>query len=134
MIDEYLSRKIKILSLLAIVSVVYIHANNTEPRIQFPDSVIAEDPHVNSFVQFFIANGLARFAVPLFFCVSGYLFFRPGSGEGVMLFLRKIATKLRTIVVPFLIWSFAGFFLTRLMLHIPFFEASVPFPKATVNA
>jgi surface polysaccharide O-acyltransferase-like enzyme len=134
MIDDYLSRKIKILSLFAIIAVVYIHANNTEPRMQLPDSMIAEDLHINSFMQFFITNGLARVAVPLFFCISGYLFFHPGSRQGVMLFLRKIATKLRTIVVPFLIWSFIGLFLTRLMLHIPFYAASAPYPEAAINA
>jgi surface polysaccharide O-acyltransferase-like enzyme len=133
MINEYLSRKIKILSLFAIIAVVYIHANSTEPRRQLPDSVIAEDAHISSFVQFFIANGLTRFCVPLFFCISGYLFFQSaGAAPGAMRFLEKIAKRLKTLVLPFLIWSFMGFFLTRLMLHIPFYEASVPFPKAAL--
>lgn len=131
MIDEYLSRKIKILSLFAIIGVVYIHSNSAEPRMQLPGSVIAGDLHINSFVQFFIANGLARFCIPLFFCVSGFLFFRPGAGDGIQRFLVKIAKRLKTIVLPFLIWSLIGFSLTRLMLHVPFYEASVPFPKAT---
>jgi surface polysaccharide O-acyltransferase-like enzyme len=134
MIDQYLSRKIKILSLFAIVAVVYIHSNSSEPLMQMPGSVIAEDPNINSFVQFFIANGLTRFCIPLFFCISGFLFFRPGAGDGLNSFLAKIAKRLKTLVLPFLIWSFIGFFLTRLMLHIPFFEASVPFPKAAIDA
>lgn len=134
MINEYLSRKIKILSLFAIIGVVYIHSNSTEPQMQLPGSVIAGDLHINSFVQFFIANGLARFCIPLFFCISGFLFFRPGAGDGIKRFLVKIAKRLKTIVLPFLIWSFIGFFLTRLMLYIPFYEASVPFPKASINA
>lgn len=133
MIDDYLSRKIKILSLFAIVGVVYIHSNSTEPQMQLPGSVIAENLNVNSFVQFFIANGLTRFCIPLFFCISGFLFFRTGAGDGIKRFLVKIAKRLKTIVLPFLIWSFIGFFVTRLMLNIPFFEPSVPFPKAAVN-
>jgi surface polysaccharide O-acyltransferase-like enzyme len=134
MIDNYLSRKIKILSLFAIIAVVYIHSNSSEPLMQLPSSVIAGDFHINSFVQFFIANGLARFSVPLFFCISGFLFFRSGAGDGIKSFLVKIAKRLKTIVLPFLIWSFIGFFLTRLMLYVPFYEASVPFPKAPIDA
>lgn len=134
MIDEYLSRKIKILSLFAIIAVVYIHSNSSEPLMQLPGSVIEGDFNINSFVQFFIANGLTRFCIPLFFCISGFLFFRPGSGDGIKSFLVKIAKRLKTIVLPFLIWMFFGFFVTRLMLYIPFYEASVPFPKAAINA
>lgn len=134
MIDDYLSRKIKILSFLAIIAVVYIHANSIEPLAQRPGSVIEGDFNINSFVQVFITNGLARFSVPLFFCISGYLFFRLGGGDGINRFLVKITKRLKTIVVPFLIWMYFWFFVTRLMLHIPFFEASVPFPKAGIDA
>lgn len=134
MIDDYLSRKIKLLSFFAIIAVVYIHANSIEPLMQRPGSVIEGDFNINSFVQVFITNGLARFSVPLFFCISGYLFFRLGGGDGINRFLVKITKRLKTIVLPFLIWSFFWFFVTRLMLYIPFYEASVPFPQAHINA
>jgi surface polysaccharide O-acyltransferase-like enzyme len=134
MIDDYLSRKIKLLSLFAIIAVVYIHANSIEPLAQRPGSVIEGDFNINSFVQVFITNGLARFSVPLFFCISGYLFFRLGGGDGINRFLVKITKRLKTIVLPFLIWSFFWFFVTRLMRYIPFYEASVPFPRLVINA
>lgn len=128
MIDNRLSRKLKILSLFAIIGVVYIHSNTTEPRMQLPGSVLEDALHLNSFTQFFVANGLARFCIPLFFCISGFLFFQCSAGENTPRFLGKIVKRLRTIVLPFLLWSLAGFFLTRLLLYVPFYKASVPFP------
>src|SRR5689334_20787058 len=102
--DEYLSRKIRTLSLLAIVFVVYIHAYNFPERYLYPDTVIAGPPGIARFIEYFVSNGLGRFAVPLFFGISGYLFFRDIRGDPRIFFF-KFVKRLRTLAIPYLLWS-----------------------------
>jgi surface polysaccharide O-acyltransferase-like enzyme len=102
--DEYLSRKIRVLSLLAIVFVVYIHAYNFPEHYLYPDTVMVGPPGIGSFIEYFVSNGLGRFAVPLFFAISGYLFFRDLEADP-RIFLGKFSKRLRTLAVPYLLWS-----------------------------
>jgi surface polysaccharide O-acyltransferase-like enzyme len=102
--DEYLSRKIRVLSLLAIVFVVYIHAYNFPEHYLFPDTVMSGPPGIPSFIEYFVSNGLGRFAVPLFFAISGYLFFHDFRADP-RVFLGKFAKRLRTLAIPYLLWS-----------------------------
>ena len=105
--DDYLSKKIKILSLFAIVMVIYVHAYNLGDRYLLPWSPLAEPLGVNSFVQYFVSNGLTRFAVPLFFTISGFLFFRNLTPDPAG-FAEKFGKRLRTLMIPYVLWSAGG--------------------------
>ena len=105
--DDYLSRKIKILSLFAIGMVVYVHAYNLGNRYLLPWTPIAEPLGAFSFIEYFVSNGLTRFAVPLFFAVSGYLFFRTLTPDPVG-FAEKFVKRLRSLGIPFVFWSAWG--------------------------
>lgn len=87
--DPYFSQKIGILRFVAVVSVVVFHA--------FAHSNAGD-------VGAFVSMGLMRWALPFLGLVSGYLFFRTlvPSAAG---FVRKLRTRARTILVPFLVWS-----------------------------
>ena len=102
--NEYFSKKIKILSFFAIIGVVFCHAYNYYNRFLQPTTILAEGTTPGAMLQFLISNGLTRFAVPLFFLFSGYLFFCnfQFTWKG---YLEKIAKRVRTLVVPFLIWT-----------------------------
>ena len=65
--DKYISNKIKNVSLFMTFFVVLLHSNNLEAA---KDVVSA-----NSIIQNFIGQGIVRIAVPVFFLISGYLFF-----------------------------------------------------------
>lgn len=103
--------------------VVYIHGNNLE--ICFDDVVHSIDKSymnaINLFIQIFIAEGVSRSAVPLFFLLSGYLFFisihRYESFHDF--FLYKIKHRCMTIVLPYLFWSIFGLLLLFLFQNIP---------------
>lgn len=102
--NEYLSKKIKFLSFFAIVGVVFCHAYNYYNRFLQPTTVLAEGANPGTMLQFFISNGLVRFAVPMFFTFSGYLFFVSFdfTWKG---YLEKVLKRVRTLVVPFFIWT-----------------------------
>ncbi len=109
--NEYLSKKIKFMSFFAIVGVVYCHAYNYFDRFLQSTTVLTEGATPGAMLQFFISNALVRFAVPLFFAFSAYLFFVnfEFSWKG---YLKKVLKRVWTLLVPFLIWTvFAGAFL-----------------------
>jgi len=111
--DEALSRKLRVLGLIAIVLVVYLHSYN----LYVAPEAGAEHPYrtVDLFVQSLISRNISSIAVPLFFSISGFLFFmkmeRPASRRW---FLAQLQKRIRTVLAPYLLWSLlslAGFFL-----------------------
>ncbi|MCB0765801.1 MAG: acyltransferase [Flavobacteriales bacterium] len=110
--DARLSDKIRVVSLITMVLLTLVHAY-TYPTNSFHGQVLSMDG-LNFSVQYFISQGLARFRVPMFFILSGYFFhravLRPGDG-----FLPQFRKRLRTIALPYLLWSITGFLLYLLM-------------------
>jgi surface polysaccharide O-acyltransferase-like enzyme len=69
------------------------------------------------FIEEFFSQGLNRIASPLFFIISGYLFFA-NINDIPADFIRKLKKRVRTLVVPYLIWSLVGLFIYwALQLH-----------------
>ncbi len=105
-VNEQFSKKIAVLSFLAMISVVYIH-----------HKAVGNAPHVaawNAVAQRFCTRALTDWAVPFFFVVSGFWFARSAyvaaatPGGGYLDFVRK---KARTLLVPYLLWAVIGAFL-----------------------
>lgn len=57
---------------------------------------------------FSIDNGIGQFAVPLFFMISGFLFFR--NVNVIQDVSIKIQKRIRTVLYPFLIWNIIYYF------------------------
>lgn len=89
--NEYLSGKIKVLSGVAIILVLYIHSG-------FHDYEI-EGMTLSHSVQKIISGLLGRVAVPLFYCISGYLFFQNLNSFNSV--TEKIKKRLRSLVIPY---------------------------------
>jgi surface polysaccharide O-acyltransferase-like enzyme len=107
--SDYLSKKIRVLSLLAIVMVVFVHAYNLTDRYLLPFTVVSDPLSFTSFTEYFVSNGLTRFAVPLFFAISGYLFFQRFEWTWQS-YGGKLSKRLRTLLLPYLLWSGIGLF------------------------
>ena len=99
---QYLSDKLRILSLISIIFVLYIHSNFHADEI--------EGMVMNDRFQEFISEMMGRCAVPLFYMVSGYLFFLKVPEEMASIY-GKIKKRVRTLVVPYVIGClfFIGF-------------------------
>lgn len=63
---QYLSDKLRVLSLVSIILVLYIHSGFHADEI--------EGMMWNDSVQTFVSGMMGRCAVPLFYVISGYLF------------------------------------------------------------
>ncbi len=93
-ISRYNSQKIRVLSLVAILMVLYIHAVFNEAKT-FP---------ISAYVQEFCAfSGLSFVANPLFFSISGFLFFL-GIKKASECY-SKIKKRTKTLFVPYIIWN-----------------------------
>ena len=74
-INEYLSKKILFLSLISMIAVVFAHAYNYADTFLQPHTIITEGLHPVACIEYAILNALTRFSVPMFFMISGFLFF-----------------------------------------------------------
>lgn len=116
--NKYLSRKIRHLSFLSVLLVLFIHAYHLHPGSAVDG--------VNFFIQNFISQGLGRIGVPFFFLFSGYLFFKDLAPTAAA-FVLKYRKRLRTLLIPYLFWSGWGLGLLLLLQSLPLFR---PFLKA----
>jgi len=124
--NEYLSLKIKVVSFFSIVMVVLLHCYNLDTK--FDGINLALEKNYNWFIQNFISYGITRVAVPLFFIISGYLFFYTFKGESD--FLSKIKKRFSTLVIPFLIWSSFGILFYFILQSVP--QSRVFFSKKLI--
>lgn len=93
-ISSYNSTKIRVLSFIAIILVLYIHAIYKE-SINFPIA--------NSVQIFFGYDGIGLIANPLFYCISGFLFFV--GIKTVADCTPKIHKRIKSLMIPYLIWN-----------------------------
>lgn len=87
----YLSDKLKVLSLFSIVLVIYIHMFYTE-GIGMP---------IFEFVSTFLGGSICAVAVPLFYIISGYLFFL--KAKSLVSIKDKMKKRVRTLLIPYLL-------------------------------
>ena len=103
-VNPYLSQKLKLLSFVAMICVVFIHAYNYTDTFLQPSTMLTEGLSGGPIVQFLISNALARFATPLFFAISGYLFFAAFGKFTFKKYFVKLGNRARTVLLPYAIW------------------------------
>lgn len=115
MLNEYLSNKLKIISFLSMISVVFLHSYNLgNEMLENTNS----DKGVVFFLQYFVSEGICRVAVPIFFTISGYLFFIKNNGTFIE-YTINLKKRFKTLVVPYLFWSVSFFLFFLAMQLIP---------------
>ena len=103
--DAY--QRIDIMRFPLIVGVVVAHA--------YPGPL---NSFINIFIYNFICHGLARIIVPLLFLISGYLFFI-NFDSSKQTYWSKFQARIRTLLIPFLIWNIATLLIFALAQTIP---------------
>ncbi len=98
------SARLDLIRFPLIVGVIFGHAY--ESLIQFSGTVATLDPSsfAAMFIRYYIGKGLAFVAVPLFFFMSGYLFFYRLEWSGPA-FKKKVQSRVFTLLIPFLFWN-----------------------------
>lgn len=115
--NKFISVKLKILSLLSIILVVYLHADTLS--VYFDKYAVEAGKAYNILIQFFVVQGLTRIAVPMFFLFSGYLFSLKFNGTLVE-YAAKLRKRIKTLLVPYLFWSLLGILIYFIVQLLPF--------------
>jgi len=111
-IDKELSSSLMIANLLATILVIAGHYNS----MRYIDS--SEIRGWNYTVQEFVLNGLARMVIPFFAMSSG--FFLAGKIRGQKKYLDILLNKAKTLLLPYVIVSFAIYAFARIMQWRPY--------------
>lgn len=88
----YLSDKLKVISFICIIGVVWIHTYYIE-GIQYVST---------TFFMNFWGEGICSVAVPMFYIISGYLFFIGTEYMGIKSIFIKQKRRVRTLLVPYI--------------------------------
>ena len=119
MMEKALSNKISVVSLLCTFLVVWRHSTN---MVAFYGGYTGV-PEWLSYTEWSFSR-LTDIAVPMFFIISGYFFFRTDYGN-LDSYGKMIIKKLRSLLIPFIIWNVIGFFIL-LGCHVISMPASFP--------
>ena len=120
--SEDVSSKIKNMALVCAVLVVGIH-------VKWPHDTAFS---LGWFGYHFIKEGIARIAVPFFFTVSGFFLARHFDENGW--WRRETGKRIRSLVIPFYIWSILSVSITIPFSIIADIIASRPFGTSVASA
>lgn len=107
-IDQELSERVGVLRFPLIVGVVFVHAYGAEVGFASRSVGKQESSYVVDFVFDFISQGVARISVPVLFLIAGYFFFIGFSFDA---YKDKLRSRVRSLLLPFLIWNVFVLFL-----------------------
>lgn len=95
--DNYLSKKIAFFHLLGVFLVLYLH-------VFLPN--IEHSPFNN--VQNFVSNVICRVFHPMYFSISGFLFFYSIKEGKIAEFIEKLKKRFRGLLVPYVLCNVLG--------------------------
>ena len=103
----YLSRKIQIFSFGGIVCVLLIH------------SFVPQGNHLNGFADFQrLIDFLSRIFAPLFFAISGYLFFN-NFKFSLWNIYEKVKRRIHTLLIPYILGNMVFFLVLAILKKLP---------------
>lgn len=97
--EEIQSKTIDFLRFPLIVGVVLIHAHLATNVLQESHFVVYDT------VSYLISDVVARVAVPLFFFISGFLFFYRSNSFSLSIYVCKLKKRIHSILIPYLCWN-----------------------------
>lgn len=114
--NKYLSDKLRIISFVAIIMVLFLHSYSL--TVEFNSANMNFSSKYNVLIQNFFSQGITKIAVPVFFFISGYLFFLGFRGTTNEIVL-KYKKRAKSLLLPYLFWSIWGLFLYFVLQLFP---------------
>lgn len=121
--NQILSKKIKILSFITMIMVLFIHSFNvTLYPLQFQLAT-----SYSFLIQNFISFHICRIAVPFFFILSGFLF-AFNFNLTINNYLLKLKSRIQTLVIPFFLWISLWTIFFLILSFLPFLKSFINKP------
>ncbi|MDB5205719.1 MAG: acyltransferase [Flavisolibacter sp.] len=112
---RYLSQKFKFFTFVCIALLLFVHGYNLQVTYLTPFSLVDEKLTFTTFIEYFFANGILRFRIPMLFAISGYIF----SIQDGKPYVQRIKKRFNSLLVPYFIWSAIGLAITFLLQQFP---------------
>jgi surface polysaccharide O-acyltransferase-like enzyme len=103
-IDSDASARISLLRFPLIVGVVFGHAFGSNVGLAYGKVGLAQLTGLSFVIQYYISEILAPVTVPLFYFMSGFLFFESFDGS-FNKYYNKLKSRFRTLLIPFIFWN-----------------------------
>lgn len=118
--SEYFENKITIVSFVLSIFVIYIHANCLKDY-----GLQDNTSSISYWIVKIITSGIGGVAVPIFFIISGYLYFRNiDLSTNINLEIRrKQKSRIKSILIPYLIWNLFGTLFYMFIPRIPLVDS-----------
>jgi fucose 4-O-acetylase-like acetyltransferase len=100
-LSAFTSQKIRFWSFVSMFLLVFVHGYNLNERYLQPWSILNEPMTFTAYIEYFLANGIFRFRIPMLFIISGYLF----AMTDYKSYGERTAKRVRTLLTPYLLWS-----------------------------
>lgn len=100
-IDNALSSRFRLVSSVALISVIIIHSKFIMSR--WEDLINTQIPGSKAswFIQFLLSENIARIAVPVFFFISGF-FIAQNYDQSFGAYKNKIIKRIKSLLIPYL--------------------------------
>lgn len=85
-----------------IVLVTYAHSYG---NVADDFSLLSSDWNTYEFLKLLVSQTLVKIAVPVFFIISGYLFFANVKEWNLTVYKEKMFRRIKTLLIPYLIWN-----------------------------
>lgn len=105
--ETYFSKKIVFMNVALTLLIVMLHST---PNLRFGLALTIDYPFI------YIMSIVAQIGVPLFFFISGLLFYRTVSIKNIRV---KMLKRVKSLLFPYLIWNTFFFLLILGMTHMP---------------
>lgn len=98
------------------VLLVFVHGYNLDIRYMQPWTIPGQSMSLTAFTEYFLDNGIFRFRIPMLFIISGYLYALHDQKP----YKQRTNKRLRTLLLPYLVWSAIGILFTYFLESFPY--------------
>lgn len=103
--EQLLSKTIDFLRFPLIVGVVFIHTDFSDVVIKGVKSINLANYPIFTHVFFLFSKVIFEVCVPLFFLISGFLFFYKTENFSFKVYLKKLKGRFRSLFIPYIFWN-----------------------------
>ena len=97
--------QIDVISQLRFPMIVLVTFAHSYGRVADDFSLLSSDWSVYEFLKLLVSQTLVKVAVPVFFIISGYLFFRSLEQWSWKVWRHKLVRRCVTLLLPYLLWN-----------------------------
>jgi len=113
--SRFLSQKFRFYTFVCIALQLLVHGYNLNQTYLQPFTTVDEPLTFTTFFEYFLANGILRFRIPLLFIISGYIY----ATKDRISYGEQTKKRAITLLIPYLIWSAIGLAITWLWQQHP---------------